>query len=267
MRRIFQALLICVVPLLTRCTATVEPHPPVHLEMAGSTSMRSLVEALADAYTNRYDYVSIDIESRGTHLGLEALRDGVADIALVSRDLTPDEQTGLEATPIAYDAIAILVNAQNRVGSLTVEQVGDVFSGKILLWSEVGGEEADIRVLSREDGSGTRDAFEEMVMAGERVTSMAIVIPSSEAVGGYVAEDPHAIAYASAVALPLGVRPLRIDGVRPDLQAVAQGRYTLVRPFVLVTRESAGDEVRSFVDFVLSPAGQIIVGERYGRAR
>ncbi len=267
MRRIFQALLVCVVPLLTTCTATVEPHPPVHLEMAGSTSMRSLVDALADAYTNRYDYVSIDIESRGTHLGLEALRDGVVDIALVSRDLTPDEQNGLEATLIAHDAIAILVSAQNRVGSLTVEQVGDIFSGKILLWSEVGGEEADIRVLSREDGSGTRGAFEEVVMVGERVTSMAIVIPSSEAVGGYAAEDPHAIAYASAVGLPLGVRPLRIEGVRPDLQAVAEDRYPLVRPFFLVTRKSAGDEVRAFVDFVLSPAGQILVGERYGRAR
>ena len=138
---------------------------------------------------------------------------------------------------------------------------------EILLWSEVGGEEVDIRVLSREDGSGTRDAFEEMVMAGERVTSMAIVIPSSEAVGVYIAEDPHAIAYASAVGLPLGVRPLRIEGVRPDLQAVAEDRYPLVRPFFLVTRKSAGDEVRAFVAFVVSPAGQVIVGERYGRAR
>ena len=267
LRRLLIGVLVCVVSMLVGCRATVEPHPPVYLEVSGSTSMLSLMEALSDVYTERHDYVSIDIKPRGTHLGLEALREGAVDIALVSRELTADEQIELEVTPIAYDGIAILVNARNQVGSLTVEQVEDIFSGKILLWSEIGGEEADIQVVSREDGSGTRDAFEWMVMAGERVTSMAVVIPSSDAVGAYVAENPHTIAYASAVGLPLGVRPLRINGMRPNVQAVAEGRYALIRPFVLVTRESPDSEVRSFVDFAVGPSGQMIVAERYGRAR
>lgn len=256
-----------VVSLLTACVATVEPHPPVGLEMAGSTSMQSLMEELAAAYESRYDYVTIDINGRGSMLGLEALRDGIVDVALVSRELPSEEEESLRTTVIAYDAIAILVNDGNEVNSLSSQQLRDIFGGDKLLWSEVGGQEVDIQILSREDGSGTREAFEEMVMEGRRVTLTAIVVPGNHAMGRYVAEDPLAIGYASAVDIPLGARPLRIDGVEPDLQAVTQGDYPLIRPFVLVTKQENSDEVQAFVNFVLSPAGQVIVGRRYGRAR
>jgi len=150
---------------------------------------------------------------------------------------------------------------------LSSQQLRDIFSGDKLLWSEVGGEEVDIQVLSREDGSGTREAFEEMVMEGRGVTLTAVVIPSNHAVGQFVAENPLAIGYASTVDIPPGARHVRIDGVEPDLQAVAQGDYPLIRPFVLVGEGSPADEVQAFVSFVLSPAGQVIVGRRYGRAR
>jgi phosphate transport system substrate-binding protein len=259
-------LLILAISFLAGCTAAAEPHPAVHLEMAGSTSMESLLQELAGAYTDRFDYVSTDIKARGTRLGLDALRGGEVDIALVSRDLAPDEQEGLEAVVIAYDAIAILVSDQNGVNSLTSGQVRDIFSGRILLWSEVGGEEADIQVLSREDGSGTRKAFEAAVMGGEPVTSMAIVVPGSGAVGQLVAENPLAIGYSSSVGVPLGARALPLDGVEPGLEAVAQARYPLIRPFVLVTQKNPDQEVEAFVDFVLGPAGQVIVGKRFGRA-
>ncbi|HUS69229.1 MAG TPA: phosphate ABC transporter substrate-binding protein [Anaerolineae bacterium] len=260
-------LLILAICLLVGCTAAAEPHPSVHLEMAGSTSMESLLEELAGAYTHRYDYVSIDIQARGTRLGLDALRDGEVDIALVSRDLAPDEQEGLEAVVIAYDAIAILVSDQNLVDSLTSDQLRDIFNGRILLWSEVGGEEADIQVLSREDGSGTRDAFEAAITGGDLVTSMAIVVPGSGAVGKLVAENPLAIGYSSSSGVPLGARALPLDGVAPGLEAVAQDRYPLIRRFILATQKNADEEVEAFVDFVLGPAGQVIVGKRFGRAR
>lgn len=266
-RKVQSGLLILAISLLVGCTASSEPHPPVHLEMAGSSSMESLLEELAGAYTDRYGYVSIDIKARGTRLGLDALRDGEVDIALVSRDLAPDEQESLEPVVIAYDAIAILVSDQNAVDSLTSDQVRDIFSGRILLWSEVGGEEADIQVLSREDGSGTRDAFEAAVMGGDPVTSMAIVVPGSGAVGQLVAENPLAIGYSSSVGVPLGARALPLDGVEPRLEAVAQDRYPLIRPFILGTQKNADEEVEAFLDFVLGPAGQVIVGQRFGRAR
>lgn len=265
-RKVQAGLLILAISFLAGCTAAAEPHPAVHLEMAGSTSMESLLQELAGAYTDRYDYVSTDIKARGTRLGLDALRGGEVDIALVSRDLAPDEQEGLQAVVIAYDAIAILVSDQNGVNSLTSGQVRDIFSGRILLWSEVGGEEADIQVLSREDGSGTRDAFEAAIMGGDPVTSMAIVVPGSGAVGELVAENPLAIGYSSSVGVPLGARALPLDGVEPGLEAVAQARYPLIRPFVLVTQKNPDQEVEAFVDFILGPAGQVIVGKRFGRA-
>jgi phosphate transport system substrate-binding protein len=228
--------------------------------------MEPLLEELASAYSDRYDYVTVNIEARGTRLGLEALREGNADIAMVSRDLDPEEEERVEASVIARDAIAILVNSQNPVDSLTLGQVTDIFSGGIVAWSEVGGEEADIQVLSREDGSGTRQAFEELVMQGQRVTPAAIVMPGSSAVGDFVADDPATIGYASVAGTPLGARAVRIDGFLPDLETLSQDKYPLTRPFVLVTIENPGEDVQSFLDFVLSPAGQVIVGRRYGRA-
>jgi phosphate transport system substrate-binding protein len=225
------------------------------------------MEELAEAYTNRYDYVTTDIRARGSGLGVEGLRDGTVDLALVSRELAVEDKEDLGATVIAYDAIAVLVNSGNPVTSLSSEQLRDIFSGDILLWSEVGGEEVDIEVLSREDGSGTREAFEAMLMAERSVTLAAIVMPNSEAIGQFVAENPLSIGYASAVDIPLGARPLRIDGVEPDLQAIAKEDYPLIRPFILVTQRRPDDGVEAFVDFALSPAGQVIVGRRYGRAR
>jgi phosphate transport system substrate-binding protein len=228
--------------------------------------MESLLDELSSAYCDRYDYASVDIQSRGTRLGLDALRDGDVDIAMVSRDLAPDEREGLDTEVIAYDAIAILISDQNPVDSLTSAQVRDIFGGRVLLWSEVGGEEADIQVLSREDGSGTRDTFEAAIMGGDPVTSMAIVVPGSSAVGESVAENPLAIGYSSSSGVPLGARALRLDGVELSLEAVALGRYPLIRPFILATRENPDQEVEAFIDFVLGPAGQVIVGRRFGRA-
>jgi phosphate transport system substrate-binding protein len=265
--RALAGLALLVVFFVGACVPTVEPHAPVHLEMAGSTSMQSLMHELAEDYTDRYDYVTIDINARGSRLGLEALRDGTVDLALVSRKLSSEEEEDLRPTLIASDAIAILVNDGNMVESLTSRQLRDIFGSDILLWSEVGGEEIDIQVLSREDGSGTREAFEEMVMRERRVSLTAIVLPSDQTVGEFVAEHPLAIGYASSVDIPLGAMALRIDGVKPSVQTASEGDYPLVRPFVLVSRERPEDDVQAFVNFVLSPAGQVIVGRRYGRAR
>ena len=253
--------------LLVRCAATVETPSAVQLKLAGSTSMKDLSEELAGAYTTRYGWVSIDIDPRGTQLGLDALREGVVDVALVARELRPDETQGIEAAVIAYDAVAVIVNGQNPTDDLTIEQLRGIYAGQILVWSELGGQEADIQVASREDGSGTREAFESAVMEGESVTTMAVVMPGNEAMGHFVEESPLGVGYVSSVGIPLGTRALRIDGVRPGVQAVAQGTYPLIRPYVLVIREDAGQDVRSFVDFVLSPAGQVIVGQQYGRVR
>lgn len=266
-RSILTGVLVVLVPLLCACQATVEPHAPVHLEIAGSTSMQPLLDELADAYSAQYDYVSFDIEARGSRLGLDALHDGRADIAMVSRDLRSEEREGVEGVVVAYDAISVLVSEHNSVEGLTLEQVRGLLGGDIVAWSELGGEEVDVQVLSREDGSGTREAFEQLVMQGRRVTLTAIVVPRNSAVGEFVAENPSSIGYASSVGIPLGARALPIDGSGPDLQTLSEDEYPLTRPFVLVTLPDSDEDVQSFVDFVLSPAGQVIVSRRYGRAR
>lgn len=266
-RKIVTGMLLVLVALFSACQATVEPHAPVHLEIAGSTSMQPLLDELADAYAARYDYVGFDIKARGTRLGLDALHEGSADIAMVSRELRPEESEGVEGVVVAYDAIAVLVTDQNPVEGLTLEQLRGLFSGDIVAWSELGGEEVDVQVLSREDGSGTREAFEELVMQGSRVTLTAIVLPRNSAVGEFVAENAASIGYASSVGIPLGARALQIEGSGPDLQALSQDEYPLTRPFVLVALGNPNEDVQSFVDFVLSPAGQVIVGRRYGRAK
>ena len=260
-------LLMSLLLFMASCVPNVEPHPPVHLRLVGSTSMVPLMEELAEAYRARYEYVTFSIEGRGSQLGLEALRYGGADIALVSREMSGEEKGEFAFTLLARDGIAMVVNEENPVSRLTLEQLRAIFAGKALAWEEVGGGKGDIQVISREEGSGSREAFEGLVMEGEEVTSAAVVMPTSEAVVQYVAQEPSAIGYASLAALAPGTKALALQGVSPDLQTVSRGEYPLIRPLLLVTKKNPADEVRSFIDFCLRPVGQAIVSKNYARAK
>ena len=236
--------------------------------------MQPLMKALTEAYSSRYEYVTLALESRNSQVGLDALGGGAIDIALVSREMGLEEMSGLLATPIARDGIAILVNEENLTSALTLEELRSIFAGEILSWEEVGGQEevdpddlprGDIRVVSREEGSGTRRAFEALVVQGKRVTSTAVVMPTDGAVGEYIAREPRAVGYASMADLPSAVKALWIGGVEPSPDTVSSGEYPLVRPFLLVTEKRPNQEVQAFIDFCLSPAGQAIVEKGYGR--
>ncbi len=237
--------------------------------------MQPLMEALTGAYGSRYEYVTFALESRNSELGLDALHDEAIDIALVSREMGPEEMGGLLVTLIARDGIAILVNEENPFGALTLEELRSIFAGEILSWEEVGGQErvhldtprGDIQVVSREEGSGTRRAFEALVMEGKPVTSTAVVMPTDGAVGEYIAREPTAIGYVSMADLPSGVKALRIGGVEPSPVTVSSGEYPLVRSLLLVTEKRPHQEVQTFIDFCLSPRGQAIVERKYGGAR
>ena len=289
MRRISLLLIFGLIALLSACGG-VEPHPPVHITIAGSTSMQPLLQELAEAYTHRHEYVTIDVQPGGSRLGVKAVREGTADIGMVSRELSDDassrhidaedklelkrredvseeERIDLQATVIAEDGIAILVNAQNGVDSLSLADIERIFAGRILDWSELGSESGEILVVSREEGSGTREAFEEMVMMGKRVTPTAVVMPSSEAMREFVADNPQAIGYISMGLVSSGVKAVKVNGVEPSPETVRQGEYPIVRPFLLLTRLEPNQEVRAFIEFILSPAGQAVVGRRHGRVK
>ena len=259
---------ICLISLLilAGCSrGAIEPAEPVHLKVAGSTSMQPLVEELAQAYAERHQQVTITVEGRGSLMGIESVRQGEVDIGMTSGK-EPDD-TLLWSTPIALDGIAIVVHPQNRVEGLTMLQLKDVFFGQVWDWKDVGGQAGEIVTVSREDGSGTRAVFEELVMQGKRVTPTAVVMPSSRAVVEYVAEHPQAIGYVSMGQLNQEVKVLEIEEAAPTPDSVRQGSYHLLRPLFLVTRQEPTGEVKGFVDFVLSPTGQSIVGRKYGRVQ
>jgi len=260
--------------LLTACGAPLEPHEPVYLRIAGSTSIQPLMEDLAQAYTRRHEYVSIDVQGGGSRLGIALARENQIDIGTASRTPTGEEERDPETgakrlwwTAIAQDGIALVVHPQNAIEGLTLPQARDIFFGRILDWEEMGGTPGEIVVVSREDGSGTREVFEEMVMGEKRVTLTAIVMPSSEAVVEYVARHPTAISYVSMGYLSPQVKALPIEGVNPTPATVQSGAYLLTRPLYLLTGQEPTGEVKAFIEFALSPAGQAVVEQRYGRLR
>jgi len=264
------AALVGVLALLAACGRPLEPPTPVHLKIAGSTSMQPLLRELAEAYSERHKHVTIEVEGGGSRLGMALARERRVDLGALSRPPSEEGRSAaapLWSTPVALDGIAIVVHPRNPIEGLTMPQVRDIFSGRILSWEEVGGRAGEIVVISREEGSGTREAFEGMVMGGRRVTPTAVVMPGSVAVVEYVADHPEAIGYVSMGHLSPQVKALAIEGMAPTPESVESGEYQLIRPLFLVAAEEPSGEARAFVDFTLSPAGQAIVGKRYGRVR
>jgi len=249
------------------------PSAPLLLRLAGSTSMQPLLRELGAAYSERHKQVTFDFVPVGSSAGIELLRRGSADLALVSRELEAEEeyevQTGkrlLAYTVIARDGIAVVVNEKNPLRTLTLYQIRNIFDGQVTDWSEVGSVAGEITIVSREDGSGTRAVFEELVMYGRRVSSTALVMPASEAVHEYVATHEGAIGYLSLGYLGPGLAPVAIDGIRLELKTVEDGTYPITRPFLLASRAEPAPEVTDFMQFARSPAGQAIVRRTYGAA-
>jgi len=252
----------------------MEPHEPVYLRIAGSTSMQPLIEDLAQVYSGRHGYVTIDVQGGGSRLGIALARGDQVDIGTASRRPTAEDERDPETgarrlwwTAIAQDGVALVVHPQNAVEGLTLPQARDIFFGRILDWEEMEGIPGEIVVVSREDGSGTREVFEEMVMGEKRVTLTAIVMPSSKAVAEYVARHPTAIGYVSMGYLSPQVKALPIEGASPTPEDVQSGAYPLTRPLYLLAGQEPAGEVKAFIEFALSPAGQAVVGQRYGRLR
>lgn len=233
------------------------------LAISGSTSVGPLTEKLAAKYEERED-IKIEINQIGSSAGITNAINGVSEIGMSSRNLKKTEkEKGLEETIIAYDGIVVIVHPSNKVDDLTLEQVKDIFTGKITNWKELGGEEMEIVVVSREDGSGSRDAFQEIVgySSGELVKS-AIIASGNGNIKTTVATNKHAIGFISFEYLDPSIRPVRIEGVEPTAENVLQQKYKLSRPFLFVYKEeNLSPQGRNFIDFILSPEGQKIVLE------
>jgi len=235
------------------------------LQIAGSTSVQPLAEELATVFMEENPDVTIDVQGGGSSAGVKAAAEGVANIGMASRELKEDEiSLGLTATVIAKDGIAVVVNSANPVADLTIEDVKKIFTGEVTNWSEIGGSDAPIVVINREEGSGTRGAFEELVLGKDvAFIDSAAIQNSTGAVRTAVSSDPNAVGYISMGSMDESVKALMVGGVAPSEATVIDGTYTISRPFNFLTKGTPDALSQAFIDWILSPAGQEIVAEEF----
>ena len=230
------------------------------ITIAGSTSVQPVAEKLAAAYMKEHPNVKINVQGGGSGVGIKNAAQGVVDIGTSSKELSSNESAGLKQYTIGKDGIVVAVNTENSVSGLTKDELKSIFSGNTTNWNEVGGSSATINVITREDGSGTRKAFEEIVMGKTtKIKSSAIVQSSTEAVKQTVKGDPNAIGFISLANLDSSVKALKVNGVAPSEATVADGSYQLQRPFIFLTKGEATGTVKEFIDWVMGPEGQAIV--------
>jgi len=223
--------------------------------VAGSTSVEPFAELLAEEYMLKHPESHIYVQGGGSTAGIEAVKSHAAHIGMSSRSLMSDEQN-LYAVTIAKDAIAVIVHPENPITDLSLVQIRQVFTGKIRNWSEVGGRHRPIVLVTREEGSGTREAFQKMVMEKEEINLEALVQDSNGAIRQVVGNDPNAIGFISLGLVNKTVKALMIAGVEPNLRNIVQGHYRLVRPFLFVFNSKPEGEANLFLEFVLSPEAQ-----------
>ena len=228
------------------------------ITISGSTSVGPVVEILGEDFEAKNEGVSIEVQQIGSSAGIKNAIDGTSQIGMASRDLKDEEKAaGLKETQIAIDGIAVITNKNNTVKDLTLEQVKDIYTGKITNWKEVGGNDADIVVVSREDGSGTRDGFQEIVgFESGDLTSNAQISDGSGNIKTTVQGNENAIGYISFGYLDDSINSVKIGGVEPKEENVYNKKYPISRPFLLVTKGDATGDAKSFIDYVLSDEGQ-----------
>jgi len=229
------------------------------LTIAGSTSVQPFAEKLAETYMTAHPGLAINVQGGGSTAGVRAAETGAAQIGMSSRHLKESEAS-LHQVTIALDGIAIIVNAANPVAGLSRAEVAAIFAGEITRWNRIGGPDRPIHFVTREEGSGTRGAFEEMVMGKTEIAPRALVQDSNGAVREIVASDPDALGYISLGLVDRRVRAVAVDGVLPTHETILAKRYAVVRPFLFLSREEPAGAARAFIDYVLGPDGQRLLG-------
>ena len=227
----------------------------------GSTSMQKVIMSLKETFEGENSGVEVTYNPTGSGSGIKAVQEGRCDIGLSSRALkAEEEEQGLVATTLAYDGIAVIVNPENTVEDLTVEQIAAIYKGEITNWSEVGGMDAEIVLVGREAGSGTRSGFEEIVgvkdlcQYRQELTSTGDVITA-------VSQNPGAIGYASLASVKDTVKAIKVGGVAPSEETVKDETYAIQRPFVLVTKKGTAltETAQAFFDFITSEAAREVI--------
>ena len=258
MKKIITIMLIAVMSISTLAGCGSSSKGTVATD--GSTSMEKVIGALGESFQNDTG-ISFTYNPTGSGSGIKAVLEGRCDIGLSSRELKDEEKaSGLTGTVLAYDGIAIIVNPNNPVKDLSLEDVAKIYKGEITNWSEIGGDDAEIVLIGREAGSGTRDGFESITDTEDKckyrqeLTSTGDVITT-------VSQNPGAIGYASVASVKNTVKAVTIDGIAATEETIKDGSYVVQRPFVLVTKSDVelSKEAQKFFDFITSKEANDII--------
>lgn len=229
------------------------------LSMNGSTSMEKVIKAVNGAFMEKNKGVTVNLNLTGSGTGIQEASEGKCDIGNSSRKLKDEEAEKLDATVVGLDGIALVVNPANKLKDITLQDLAKVYSGEITNWKELGGDDKAIVVIGREDGSGTRDGFESIVM-GDKEPKYAQELESTGSVINAVATTDGAIGYASLANVDETVKALKVGGVEATEENVKSGAYKVQRPFICATLKSSDNKlVKAYLDFILSEEGQALV--------
>ena len=230
--------------------------------LAGSTSMEKLANAMNEAFMEKYPNVSATAEFTGSSAGIESLAAGSVDIGDASRALSDDEKgQGIVENIVAIDGIAVITDTDNTITDIKSEDLAKVYTGEITNWKDLGGKDEQIVVIGREAGSGTRDAFEELMDVKDSC-KYAQELDSTGAVLAKVATTPGAVGYVSLDVLDDTVNGLKINSVEPTEENILAGTYVLQRPFVMATKgeiSEQSEQVQAYFDFINSEDGQNVI--------
>ena len=256
-RTILQVVLLSIsISILSACSRSTESG----FIVAGSTSVQPYAEILAEEYMIMHPGAAIDIQGGGSSAGITAAKSGIANLGMSSRHLNDDEKS-LWSIEIAKDGLGVIVHPSNSIENLTLDQIRRIYSGEIKNWSEIGGTDSKIHIITREEGSGTRSAFAELVMEKTEITSKAIVQDSNGAVKQLVKDDENAIGYISLGLVDKNVKALHLEGVAANQENILNGSYSLSRPFLFVSLSPPTGETKQFLDYVLSTEGQKMLSD------
>ncbi len=238
----------------------------ITIKISGSTSVGPLMEKEAESYKGENPNVTVEVQQIGSSAGIKNAIEGISEIGMASRELKAEEKSELAETVIAYDGIALVVHPSNTAENLTMKQIKDIYTGAVTNWKEVGGSDAPIVVVSREDGSGTRDAFQEIVgYTSEELEKNATIAEGNGSVKTTVSTNENAIGYISFEQLDDSIKDLKVEGIEATPEKVLSKEYKLSRPFLVVYKEDKlTKDGKQFIDYILSEKGQGIVEEAGG---
>jgi phosphate transport system substrate-binding protein len=228
------------------------------LTLAGSTSIQPFADKWAEVFMEKRPGLGVNVQGGGSSAGIQACKSGACQLGMSSRELKGDEKDLFEIV-IARDGLAVIVHPSNPVRGAKLAEVKQIFSGDLRNWKLLGGPDRPITVVTREEGSGTRGAFQELVMGKTRIFRGAITEDSNGTVREIIAHDPYSVGFISLGLVNEQVRSLDLDGVAANDENIMNGRYKLVRPFLFVSRGEPTGLAKQFVDFVLSEEGQALV--------